>query len=66
MKRRPSMALDSPVVNLAISSSMHFFKAMVGLVRSPTSTLREEEAIGNKQQGRGKEERVNRGEGFVF
>ena len=60
------MALDSPVVNLAISSSMHIFKAVVGLIRSPASTLREEEAIGNKQQGRGKEERVKRGEGFVF
>ena len=60
------MALDSSTVNLAISSSIHLFKAMVGLIRSPASTIREEESFGSKQQGRGKEERVNRGEGFVF
>ncbi|XP_028051734.1 protein MAIN-LIKE 1-like [Camellia sinensis] len=39
---------------------------MVGLIRSPASTFREEESIDSKQQGRSKEEGVNRGKGLCF
>ncbi|XP_028102278.1 homeobox protein SBH1-like [Camellia sinensis] len=44
------MAIDPPALNLAISSSIYLFKAIVGLIRSPVGTFKEEDSISNEQQ----------------